>query len=244
MFRSKLPWIIALVFCLASIFVISGFRNEKSPVYSLNQAQFYMQTSNWDSAKIHAVHVLADEEHENSISLARTIISLANENIELEMKERAEIKRMAFEMLSARYDKQDKILWYRDASSPEYESAPAFYLYLGKREEDVWMRFRAQYSGDEYIFLNQILIETEESGYAFVPKEQVHRNHGNKLVWEWMDESFTPDLYDMFYDIAHSKRASIRFLGTNSFEEREITEEEKEALQKVLKAYALSQEEL
>lgn len=238
MFRSILPVISVMLIYLLS----SGCHQEKDPTYNLNQAQFYMQVSNWDSAKIHAVHVLADVNEKQSISLARTIISLANENIEAELKEKAERKKQAFENLSARYDKQDKILWYRDGSSPKFESAPAFYLYLGKREDQVWMRIRVQYSGNEYLFVNQLLIETDTSGYSFVPKEQVQRNHGNELVWEWMDESFSPEMYDMFYDIAHSKKANIRFMGTNSFEERALSLEEKEALQKLLLAYALSEE--
>lgn len=238
MFKSYLPWICVLMVCLAS----SGCNNKKDPAYTLDQAQFYMQVSNWDSAKIHAVHVLADVAEENSISLARTIISLANENIEAELKERAEMKKQAFEMLSARYDKKDKILWYRDGSSPEFESASGFYLYLGKRDDEVWMRIRVQFSGAEYLFVNQLLIETDNNGYSFVPKEQVQRNHGNNLVWEWMDESFDPEMYDMFHDMAYAKKTNIRFMGTNSFEERALSAEEKEAMKKVLNAYTLSLE--
>jgi len=242
MFRSKLPWTIALASFFLFLLFVSGIGKEKKQSYSISKAQYYLQTNNWDSAKVHAVHVLAEEAAVDSITLARTIISLANENIESALIARAELKKSAYEKLSARYDKQDKILWYRDVSSPGFESIPAFYLYLGKREDKLWMRLRVQYSGTEYLFLNQFLVDTDSGGYTFTPKEQVQRNHGEKMVWEWMDEAFTPDMYNMFYDIAHSEKAVIRFMGSGTFEERELTTKEKVALQNVLRVYELSGE--
>ncbi|MEM6800339.1 MAG: hypothetical protein AAF696_02985 [Bacteroidota bacterium] len=242
MFKFRLEWIIIVLVFLACMLVFSGFESRDTPDYSIQQAQAYMQLDNWDSAKIHAVHVLADISDEQEISLARTIISLANENIENERELKAEAKRMAYQSLARRYDKEGKVLWYKDNSSPDYESANAFYLYMGSRGEEVWMRLRIQYSAYDYLFINQVLIDTDSAGYAFTPKEKVRRNHGEKMVWEWLDESFTPDMHEMFYDIAYSKKVNIRFIGTASFDERELSQEEKKGIGRVLKAYELSLE--
>ena len=240
MFKFKVEWIVALVLFSLCLLIFSGFGNKEKEDYSIGKAQYYMEVQNWDSAKIHAVHVLAAVEDKDAISMAQNIISIANDNISTEMEAKAEAKKMAYEALVREYDKEGRILWYRDASSPQYESAPAFYLYLGQRADELWMRMRIQYSGYDYLFINQVLIDTDQGGYAFTPKEKVQRNHGNKLVWEWMDESYSEDMYDMLYDMAHSEKVSIRFIGASAFEEREMSVEEKLALRRVLKAWDLS----
>ncbi|MEM8887645.1 MAG: hypothetical protein AAGD28_06630, partial [Bacteroidota bacterium] len=80
--------------------------------YSIEDARMHMQQNNWDSARIYAVHVLAESREKRDISLANAIISMAKENLKTDSRERQEQKEDAFSALRKVYDLQEDISWY------------------------------------------------------------------------------------------------------------------------------------
>jgi len=196
-----------------------------------------MQHNNWDSAKIHAVNVLAWANDEKDISLANTIITLANDNLVTDEKEHQEIRSGAFKHLEESFDSQDDISWFYDHSTPQFTVKNSFHLYIGNRGDDYWLRFRIQYAGRKKLSLLGYAVTTDTKSYTFSPTVDAENGRDRNHVWELFDQEYTGKTHEMVQDIIHSESAKLVMIGSNGNFEREISEEEKGALRHILEAY-------
>lgn len=153
-------------------------------------------------------------------------------------KRREEERRItaALQKVSKKTDKVEGIDWYSDKSSPSYNNANAFHLYIGKRpDRDPWLRLRIQYLGDKWLFISSFIVIADGNRFER-PRAKFKRDHDTK-IWEWYDESPTAADLVMIQAIIESKDAVIRFNGQQYHDDRKITPAQKAALQNVLDAY-------
>jgi TFIIF-interacting CTD phosphatase-like protein len=109
---------------------------------------------------------------------------------------------------------------------------------MGKEENSKpWLRFRIQYKGDDWLFIENYNIKTDNDTYTFTPTKRVERDNGSGDIWEWCDESLNSRTYTMIQDVIKSKSVKIRHNGRQYYKDRRVSSREKAALKNVLDAY-------
>jgi hypothetical protein len=141
-----------------------------------------------------------------------------------------------------RPDDQMGITWYTDQTTSEDIGGDAFYLYVGKKGCDVWLRLRMQHASEKPLSVTRVQIKADEKTFELSDPHFKHSSKG-KLASEWYDEAVTPDHLLMLFKIAASTEAVVRFIGQSRPDDKAITAThtinaaQKEALKNILGAY-------
>lgn len=162
------------------------------------------------------------------------------EDAELEKKLLAEVN-VKLEKLKFKEDEVTGITWYRDKSSTEYDNENSFQVYFGKTEATLpSLRLRIQYADDNWLFIKHYIIKTDDNTFTiFANFKDINRDNDGRSVWEWLDIPVSSDSedYRMIKAIIASEKTIIRFEGDQYYEDRTLTNKEKNALKNVLEAY-------
>lgn len=162
-------------------------------------------------------HEVADEDKvkNDSISKAR----LADIDVELgKMKS----------LFNYRYDEFEKTTWIEHKSNPKYVNTKGFYTYIGMKDDNVWERLVIRYHGEDWLFIQKIMIKADESIFEITPKK-VERDNDSQ-VWEYID--ITPDKTEiaMISNVIASKTTKIRFEGKQHYFDWVLSSKEINAL--------------
>ncbi|WP_223068090.1 DivIVA domain-containing protein [Paenibacillus caui] len=135
-------------------------------------------------------------------------------------------------------DSVREIDWYYAKTSTEYADVNEAYIYIGKQEgSDPWIRFRIQYEGDDWLFINNYIFKVDGKTYTVTPGLTDVQRDNDVNVWEWYDYGVTDSDIDMLRAIASSKKTVLRYEGDQYYKDRTITSAEKKAIQTALDAY-------
>ena len=196
---------------------------------------------------------VATDDNQKQISIYQQLIALNPENATYKEKESVYSRRLqeaerakeeqekrriasAVQKMSKNTDKIEGIDWYRDRSSPKYNNANAFYLYIGKRGAGApWLRLRIQYHANDWLFINSFTVVAD--GQRFDRSAVNFERDNNNMIWEWYDENLSSSDLQMIRAVIASKEAVIRFNGRQYRKDVNITTAQKAALQNVLDAY-------
>ena len=144
--------------------------------------------------------------------------------------------------IQKRLDEKTGITWYTDQSTPSNIGGDAFFLYVGKKGCDVWLRLRMQHATEKQLSVTRVQIKADDKTFDLTDLHFEHSSDG-KLAWEWYDEPVTPDHLLMLFKVTGSTEAVIRFTGQAHQDEKPITATQtitaaqKAALKNVLGAY-------
>ena len=133
--------------------------------------------------------------------------------------------------------------WYYARTSPQYVSANAFMLYIGKSaDSDPYLRFKIQYFASDWLFIETYTINVDGEIFTISPDYgEVQQDNGivggESMIWEWYDVNPTSENIDMIKKIISSKKAVIRSEGKQYYKDRTITQTEKTALKNILITY-------
>lgn len=140
-------------------------------------------------------------------------------------------REIALSHLDKKYDDIKNITWYKDKTSTKYRNENAFYLYFSPNN----LRLVIQYYADNWLFIDNYIIKADDKIYTI--NGRVERDNGNGgKIWEWIDINVNNKI-EILTNIANSSNAKIRFNGKQYYEERIITEREKEAMKNILISY-------
>lgn len=135
-------------------------------------------------------------------------------------------------------DEMKGITWYYDNNTTKYNNVNSFHLYMGKEKNSKpWLRLRIQYKGDDWLFIKNYNVKTDNDTYTFSPTKGVERDNGSGGIWEWCDESLNSRTYAMIQDVINSKSVKIRYNGQQYYKDRQLSSREKTALKNVLDAF-------
>ncbi|MEA4916319.1 hypothetical protein [Proteiniphilum sp.] len=110
------------------------------------------------------------------------------------------------------YDDIEGVTWIYSKSKPYYANTKAFYNYIGMRDNgQVWKRLVIRYHGDDWLFINKIIIKTDEQTYTLDASNSKRDN--NTEVWEWIDIEEGTAEFIIINDIINSKQTKVRFVG-------------------------------
>lgn len=196
---------------------------------------------------------VATDDNQKQISIYQQLIALNPENATYKEKESVYSRRLqeaerakeeqekrriasAVQKMSKNTDKIEGIDWYTDRSSPKYNNANAFYLYIGKEGAGApWLRLRIQYHANDWLFINSFTVVAD--GQRFDRSAVNFERDNNHMIWEWYDENLSSSDLQMIRAVIASKEAVIRFNGGQYRKDVNITTAQKAALQNVLDAY-------
>jgi len=216
----------------------------------LNQAKVYIESKDFIKAKEELNSLL--DKHPTSLQATEAKIFLTNvengikeqklveEKLKLE-KEKAEKERLAnaTKKLRTKYDDIKGITWYYDKGTPQYTNYNSFHLYMGKEKSaKPWLRFRIQYTADDWLFIESYVIKTDNDSYTISTSHgEVETDNGSGGIWEWYDVTIDNRLYNIIKDVINSKTVKLRYNGKQYYKDRTITTMEKQGLQNILDAY-------
>lgn len=134
-------------------------------------------------------------------------------------------------------DDMKGITFYYDPATPKYANANAFATYIGQSKDNLWLRFKINYHGDDWLFIRKYMIKVDSTVLEVIPQTEVQRDNDAGGIWETWDETVNADYYAILKQVAESKTAKIRFEGRQYYQEKPITPAQKESIKNVLKLY-------
>lgn len=137
-------------------------------------------------------------------------------------------------------DKVQKMNFYYPAGFPKYiDTRPYVLCYVGTSDTNVWVRNLFDYTGDDWIFWDELtfLIDGEQY-YRAYRHNDVHRDNAHGDVWEYMDYTADADDLALMQAIADSTETVVRFEGDDHRYDLTVSQEDKDAINEALLVYA------
>jgi hypothetical protein len=98
---------------------------------------------------------------------------------------------------------------YRHESSPLEGGEEAFFLYIGKKACDVWLRIRIQFAGDKPSGNARVHIKADDKSFEFAAP-RLRQSEDPNWRGYWYDELVEPDHLLMIFKVAASAQATVR----------------------------------
>jgi len=128
--------------------------------------------------------------------------------------------------------------WYYARTTTQYVDSNSIHLYMGQEQgSDPYLRFRIQYAGDDWLFINKFTLNVDGEVFVIEPDYGDMERDNDSDVWEWYDTNPSDENVSMLKAIMNSKKAVIRCEGDQYYKDRTITSTEKKALKAVLTGY-------
>lgn len=147
----------------------------------------------------------------------------------------------ALSKLKKHHDNVEDVTWYNPSCVPKYiNSSSTFYIYLGRKGDQYWLRWKGVYLGDDWVFFDNIVINVdgEQHRRSFRRDDLLHDNaYGN--VWEVFDIIPSSSDIELLEKIAESNSAVIRYKGDDYNADRTITAAQKQCIKDVLAVWKL-----
>lgn len=148
--------------------------------------------------------------------------------------ERQKKQEAALKGIKKTFDKVENVSWYKDAQTPVLGTL--FYVYIGKSDDQTWLRMVAQYEGDDWIFAEK-LIFLVDGNRSERPNLDFNRSNSSGTVWERADMMPSPQDVTLLRQIVRSKEAIIRFSGRDGHKDKILSQKEKDRIVRVFDAY-------
>jgi hypothetical protein len=234
---------------------------KNGPDRLLNEGKALIESKKYQDSKNYLNQLIEKHPVSSQASEAKTLLTEVDRLIELEKQreekerienEKAEKKRIELEQkaerdrlanatkkLKTKYDDIRNITWYYDKSTPTYTNYNSFHLYMGKEKSGrPWLRFRIQYTADDWLFIESYIIKTDNGSHRIDTKYgEVEKDNDSGDIWEWYDVPLNNETYGIIKDVINSKTVKLRYNGKQYYNDRTITATEKQGLKNILDAY-------
>lgn len=149
------------------------------------------------------------------------------------------LKGPALAKLNKTVDGVENITWYEPNCAPEYADVNAIYAYIGVQNGNTWLRFRGQYTGDDWVFHKSLTINIDGEVYTKTLNyfSDIVRDNDGGVVWEHFDVNASDYDIELLEKIAASKTTVVRFQGDDYHYDYTVKANEKSDIKNVLHAY-------
>ena len=131
------------------------------------------------------------------------------------------------------YDDIDKQFFI---SLDKKDSGTYLRLYLGVKEDQVWIRQRLQYMGPRWLFVDSYTVAADDyrwgSGVA-----DFDRDNSSSNVWEWVDQSVDDSSMKALLELSKSTKSVIRFRGKHTNHDLLLSDTDKAELKEIIDIY-------
>lgn len=112
--------------------------------------------------------------------------------------------------------------------------------YIGIQDGRSWMRFKVYYVADNWLFVEKVLIKTDDKKRTF-DNLYFKRDNSGGTIWEWADINATDQEIQTIKDIISSENTTVRFYGKNYYNDRKISNKQKKLLENILQIQSFFQ---
>lgn len=133
------------------------------------------------------------------------------------------------------YDDVEKITWYRDRSSPDGVWRTGVYLYIGDKNDRAWLRLKAQYAAENWLFVRRALFVIDGDKAGMLTGSWQRDNSSS--IFEWLDVEMSAEQMHLLRQLLVAKAVTVRFEGDKYFKDYKLTAAELKALKSVVAAY-------
>ena len=133
-------------------------------------------------------------------------------------------------------DDFEGITWYRDLIGKGIYGT-RLSTHIGQKEKGKpWLVMKINYSDKSWLFVHSFTVRVDGQKYKFTNKV-FKTDGGSGRVWEWLDERVGEKQLSMLKAISKADDVVIRFYGKTYFSDHQVSDDEKQGLIDVLKAY-------
>ena len=111
------------------------------------------------------------------------------------------------------------------------------WLYLGFKEADPYLRFRVEFHGQHWLFVESFKIAADD--YRWQSPSYAFKRRAVGGVEEWIDIPATPNEVALARKLSQAEKAVVRFRGSEYNEDVELTPDQKDAIVKILRLFEL-----
>lgn len=216
----------------------------------LNQAKIYFENKNFSRAQAEVKQLITLHPASKESDEAKQLLIVLDEEIKKEErakekakaeKERAKKARLAnaTQKLRRKHDEMTDVTMFHDRSTPRSLQANNFHIYIAQMgKSKPYLRFQTQYTGDDWLFIENYIIKTETESFTIEPEYgKVNRDNGYSGVWEWYDAFVDDKIYNIISNIIQSKNVRLRYNGKQYYKDRNMSNSEIQGIKNVLDAY-------
>jgi len=128
-------------------------------------------------------------------------------------------------------------LRYLDKSTPHDRFSDGLYLYLVEVSGTVWPKFCIQSAGKRKLDVTGFRIKADGKTFT-ISDPAVKSEKSLAKVAEYYDVPVDQQSYNIMQALIKARKASLTYIGRSGVREREITENEKKGLGRMMDAYA------
>jgi len=133
------------------------------------------------------------------------------------------------------------VAFYKPKDAPKNIFNNWMYPYLVKSSNYLSLRYKIQYEGDDWLFIESVKVKVNYEGgnekIVNLYSGSFDRENAAGKIWEWVDTKVTDAMYLDLLTISKAKTAKIRFNGSKYHNERIMTKKELKALNDVINVY-------
>ncbi len=164
----------------------------------------------------------------------------AKAKAEAEKKKRLSIVRK----LKKDVDDVEGITWYKNPYFTHYNNRNLTSLYIGLNENNIWLRLKMSYAGEDWIFFENAYLSydgnTLKIPFDEYSEKKTEIGMGN--VWEWIDITVSDNTEDFLRKMLDGKVKKMRLSGKYT-KTRNLSSNEIRAIKDILLAYDVLKEE-
>lgn len=180
-----------------------------------------------------------NDEEVKLISNYDTLTKAEERYSQLKEAEEERLAKAAIAKMRTKTDRVENVTWYQHPREPQYTNTRTFALpYIGKRDSSVWLRWKFNYTGDDWIFWTDLTFLVDGDTYSkHFSYYDVKRDNGYGDVWEVGDIEPSSSDIELLKKIAKSRETIIRFEGDDHYYDLTVSSADKKAIKEVLAAY-------
>ncbi|MBO7598329.1 MAG: hypothetical protein J6T70_14925 [Bacteroidales bacterium] len=130
--------------------------------------------------------------------------------------------------------------WIMPKDRPKYTNRNGVYcyFYMNKNGKPSNMRFKFQYCGDDWLFIQSLQIKVNDNVLNYIP-QKVDRDNGGGDVWEWFDEGKTQNasVSGIVFNIAIANKVKIRINGQQYYKDITLTSKQIKSIKNTVDYY-------
>ncbi|MEK4328900.1 hypothetical protein MKX70_23975 [Paenibacillus sp. FSL R7-0312] len=137
-------------------------------------------------------------------------------------------------------DEVRNISFFYAQSTSRHVNENDAYVYFSKSNDGVISnpRFRIQFAGDDWIFIDKYTINADGEIFELTPEySEVIRDNSSGGVWEYYEPFIDKEILPIVQKIGNAEKVIIRAQGESRHYDMTLTKQQKQAMLKVLKAY-------
>jgi hypothetical protein len=137
---------------------------------------------------------------------------LDKQGVKLTNEKEKKEKIKSLNKLKKEYDDISGITWYTQPYFTHYNNSNLTSIYFGQKGNNLWLRLKMSYKGDDWIFFNRAFLSYEGNTKEIMFDEYLDKESDNAYgaVWEWIDVAVPEDLENFLKALARSKMDTVK----------------------------------